>query len=117
MIFEDKVTGGILTVKPLARRIDASASANFKGHIADWINEGQKQIVLDLADVDFIDSSGLVAIVSSLKMIAPAGELVICGMSEAVMNLFRLTRMNRVFRTFESREAAVNGLLNVSTKG
>jgi anti-sigma B factor antagonist len=110
MIFENKMMGEILAVKPLGNRIDASASTNFKGYMQDWINEGRRLIVLDLAAVDFIDSSGLVAIVSVLKMIGPGGELVICGMSEEVMNLFRLTRMNRVFQIFDSREAAVNAL-------
>jgi anti-sigma B factor antagonist len=117
MIFEDKMMGEILTVKPLGRRIDASSSTNLKGHMVDWITEGKKHIVLDLSGVDFIDSSGLVAIVSALKMIGPGGDLVICGMSEAVMNLFRLTRMNRVFQIFPSREAAVHALSNLSKTG
>src|SRR5512136_1080484 len=117
MIFEDKVKGEILTVKPLARRIDASGSTHFKGHILDWVNEGRKRIVLDLADVDFIDSSGLVALVSVLKMIGPGGELVICGMNEAVLDLFRLTRMNRVFQIFPSRKAAVDALSNLPATG
>ena len=110
MIFEDKWMGEILTVKPLEKRIDASSSANFKGHMVDWVNEGKHHIVLDLSEVDFIDSSGLVAIVSVLKIIGPGGDLVICGMTETVMNLFRLTRMNRVFQIFSSRETAVNTL-------
>ncbi len=115
MIFEDKFTRGILTVKPLEKRIDASSSAHFKGHMVDWIDEGKHHIVLDLSGVDFIDSSGLVSMVSILKMLNPAGDLVICGMNKAVMNLFRLTRMNRVFRIFSSREEAVNALLTMVT--
>jgi anti-sigma B factor antagonist len=110
MIFEDRVTGPVLTVRPLAKRIDASGAANFKGHFTDWIGEGRRLIVLDLAEVDFIDSSGLVAIVSVLKTITPEGELAICCMRESVMSLFRLTRMNRVFRIFGSREQAVEAL-------
>jgi len=117
MIFEDKVTGEILTAKPLEKRIDASSSANFKGHMVDWINEGKRHIVLDLSEVDFIDSSGLVAIVSVLKMIGPESDLVICGMKESVMNLFRLTRMNRVFQIFSSAPEAVQALSAIRKEG
>jgi anti-sigma B factor antagonist len=110
MIFEDKFLEGILVVKPLDKRIDASSATNFKEQIVGWINEGNNHIVLDLSNVDFIDSSGLVAIVSVLKTINSRGDLIICGMKEAVMNLFRLTRMNRVFQIFSSEEEAVNAL-------
>lgn len=111
MIFEDKVTGEILTMKPLQKRIDASSAANFKEHMVGWISEGKHHMVLDLSEVDFIDSSGLVAIVSVLKMLNPLlGDLVMCCLNETVMSLFRITRMNRVFQTFPSREAAIKAL-------
>ena len=113
MIFEDKLVEGILVVKPLDKRIDASSAENFKGQMIDWINNGYNYIALDLSEVDFIDSSGLVAIVSALKMINSKGDLVICCMKEAVMNLFRLTRMNRVFQIFSSDEDAVKALSNI----
>jgi anti-sigma B factor antagonist len=110
MIFGDKFIAGILVVRPLDKRIDASASANFEGHIVESINEGNNRLVLDMSEVDFIDSSGLVAIVSILRRIGPNGDLVICGMKETVLNLFRLTRMNRVFRIFPSAKEAVDVL-------
>lgn len=117
MIFEDKLTNKILIVKPLEKRIDAFSAANFQGHIVDWIAEGKNHIVLDLSGIFFIDSSGLVAIVSILKMLNPSGNLVICGMNEAVLDLFRLTRMNRVFQIFSSREEAVDALLKTLPNG
>lgn len=74
------------------------------------INEGWHRIVLNLTEVDFIDSSGLAAIASILKMIGPGGDIVICGLNESVLNLFRLTRMNRVFRIYASEPEAVQSL-------
>jgi anti-sigma B factor antagonist len=60
--------------------------------------------------VDFIDSSGLGAIVSALKTIGRNGDLVLCGIKETVMSLFRLTRMDRVFRIFTDQGEATAAL-------
>lgn len=110
MQIQSKKVGNILILKPSEKRIDASVATNFKGKIIDLINAGNKRIVLNLDGVDFIDSSGLGAIVSSLKAIGNEGDLVICGISETVMTLFRLTRMNRVFQIFSTEDEALKAL-------
>jgi anti-sigma B factor antagonist len=107
MQLEEKKIGGILVVKPLKKRIDASASNEFKKKMNDWIQGGNRLIVLNLENVDFIDSSGLGAIISSLKAVGDDGKLVICGIGETVMSLFRLTRMDRVFQIFHFEKDAV----------
>ncbi len=112
MQLEDKKIGNVLIVKPLEKRIDASSATDFKGKMVDWVNGGNNRIVLNLSLVDFIDSSGLGAIVSSLKTIGNNGDLVICGVRDTVMSLFRLTRMNRVFQIFVSEEEALSALAN-----
>jgi anti-sigma B factor antagonist len=110
MQIEDRKVGDILVVLPLEKRIDASVSTEFKGKMVDWINQGNRRIVLDLSQVDFIDSSGLGAIVSSLKTIGNDGDLVVCCTRETVMSLFRLTRMNRVFQIFAAQTEAIEAL-------
>lgn len=102
--------GAVLVVKPMDKRIDASSASAFKAKIAAWIQGGERRIVLNLAEVEFIDSSGLGAIVSSLKAMGGEGDLVICNPRETVMSLFRLTRMNRVFQILPSEEEAVASL-------
>lgn len=108
MRMEDTLIEDVLVLKPASRRIEASTSSDFKSTVAEWIKKGHRRIVLDLAGIDFIDSSGLGAIISSLKSVGDGGDLVLCNISEQVMNLFRLTRMNRVFAIFDSREKAVD---------
>lgn len=102
--------GDILVVTPEGKRIDAYSAPAFKGKLVDWIGSGHLRIVLDLSSVEFVDSSGLGAIVSTLKTIGNRGDLVICGVQKTVMNLFQLTRMNRVLRIFPSREDALKAL-------
>lgn len=111
MQIEGKKVGDLLLVTPLEKRLDASAAADFKGKIVDWINAGNNRIVLDLSQVEFVDSSGLGAIVSCLKTLGGNGDLVICGIRETVMSLFQLTRMNRVFQIFPTETEALKALV------
>ena len=107
MQIEGKQVDGLLVVTPLEKRLDASAAADFKGKMVDWINAGHQRIILDLSRVDFVDSSGLGAIVSCLKTLGGNGDLIICCVRETVMSLFQLTRMNRVFQMFNSEAEAI----------
>jgi anti-sigma B factor antagonist len=66
--------------------------------------------VLDLSGVEFVDSSGLGAIVSCLKRLGPRGSLAIAGAQGSVQRLFTLTRMDRVFPLHETVDAAVDSL-------
>lgn len=112
---EDREVGEVLVVKPLDRRIDASGAPDLKGKMVDWINGGRNHIVLDLSNVDFIDSSGLGTIVSILKTLGNKGDLRISGLKETVMSLFRLTRMDRVFQIYPSAEDAIMALSDAAS--
>jgi len=110
MQLQSEKIGSVLVVKPFDRRMDASVAVDFKEKMASLINEGHDLVVLDMEGVDFIDSSGLGAIVSSLKTIGRKGDLVISGLQQTVMSMFKLTRMDRVFRIFQNRDEAVAAL-------
>ena len=110
MQLQEKKMDDVLIVRPLEKRIDAGTATAFKQKMNDWIESGNRRIILNLSEVDFIDSSGLSAIISGLKKLDNDGSLVICVVKETVMSLFRLTRMDRVFDIFPSEEAALKAL-------
>jgi anti-sigma B factor antagonist len=86
-------------------RLDASVAPQFKTEMTEIVNNGAKRIVLDMAAVKLIDSSGLGTLVSILKLLNGQGSIVIRGASPSVLGLFKLTRMDRVF-TIEAATAA-----------
>ena len=79
-------------------RIDAAVAIQFKDALREMTASERNRVVLDLARVGFIDSSGLGAIVSVLKFLAPARTLELAALTPNVERVFRLTRMNEVFR-------------------
>ena len=99
-----------MIARPLDARIDAASSIFFKNALVEWINKGCRQIVLDMQNVEFLDSSGLGVIISTLKAMDGDGELVLSGVKKGVMSLLCLTRMNRVFRVYDFNEEAIGAI-------
>ena len=89
-----------------ADRIDAAMAIQFKDDMRTETSEGPDRVVLDLTNVDFIDSSGLGAIVGVLKYLGQKGTVVVAGVTTSVERVFQLTRMDRVFKIYPTvREA------------
>ncbi len=88
-------------------RIDAAVAIEFKDAMRARTEDGPNVVVLDLSQVQFIDSSGLGAIVSVMKTMSSQRQLVLAGLTPTVEKVFRLTRINTVFRVFVTLEGAL----------
>ncbi len=97
---QEKMNGCIvLYIKE--ERIDAHNSAELKETILHLIEHGDANIIVQLEQVRFIDSSGLGALLSGYKnAAAKSGKLVIANMQKQVLSMFELTRLNRVFEIY-----------------
>ncbi|MDJ7507875.1 STAS domain-containing protein [Salmonella enterica] len=111
MNFEMHSENGVEIVVPLVRRLDASVALTFKQQVLEVIEQSNKNILLDFSHVDFIDSSCLGALVSILKSLNGKGELVLCSLNINIHNLFKLTRMDRIFSIRDNRQDALQMLM------
>lgn len=72
------------------------------------IEKGTGKLLVDLSGVTFIDTSGLSVLISAYKLVrARNGRMVLCAIPVAVRTLLELTRLNEIFESFASAEAAV----------
>ena len=97
----------VISVQVLEDRIDAATAIQFKEKMRDLTRDGPDRVVLDLARVQFLDSSGLGAIVAVKKLLGPDRALELSGLTPTVEKVFRLTRMDSVFTIHSSLEVAV----------
>lgn len=88
--------------------LDAGNSQEFKNDVAPVL-EQHRQVVFDMSELTFVDSSGCGALLSCLRKVEEEGrgDLLLCSVSSQVQDLFKVVRMDQVFRIFESREKAV----------
>ncbi|WP_414548070.1 STAS domain-containing protein [Anabaena sp. CCY 0017] len=69
-------------------------------------------ILIDLKDVNFIDSSGLGALVAAMQAVKQSnGKLFICSVNDQVKTIFELTKMDRILQVFTTREEFNNQVL------
>jgi len=99
---------GVTIATVAVDELDASNSAEFKRDIGTVL-QTQSNLVLDLSQLRFVDSSGLGAMLSCLRQVtAKGGDLKLCAMSKQVRALFELVRMHRIFDIYGTRDEAVH---------
>ena len=96
-----------LVIELRVDNLDASNVREFKDAVQALIHE-QNRVVLDMTAVKFVDSSGLGALISCLRLLnTRRGDFKLCAMSKPVRALFELMRMHRVFNIYDARSDAV----------
>lgn len=98
MIHITKYDQDIVAVRPGVERLTAINAKAFKDEVVALIDEGSTHLLFDFKDVSFLDSSGLGALTGVLKKIGHRGDMAVCGLNADVSQMFRICRMDRVFK-------------------
>lgn len=93
--YHQTAAGFVVTVQET--RIDAACAIEFKEAVRGLISSGHGPLILDLSAVTFLDSSGLGAVVSVMKLLGTERTLELAGLTPNVARVFRLTRMDAIF--------------------
>jgi len=95
----------------LKGRLDLESSASVKEEIRRSLGQGCVKLVLNLQGVEFINSSGLGALVSALKEIRLAkGRLVVCRLAPYVREIFEITQLSHIFEIYATEGEALEAL-------
>lgn len=87
-------------------RLDAIGGKTLKQQWETLAPRNYKAWIVDLSRIEFIDSSGLVALVSGLEWAARSGtQLFLCGLRPSARLIFEITQLDQVFLIFENYEA------------
>lgn len=115
--FHTRRADDITVVKCSGRIVEGAESAALQRHISDLVAE-HPYILLDLAGVDFIDSSGLGLLLRCLIRTRNAqGILKVCGVSPRIGEALRLTKLDTVFELYGSEAEAIAGFYLPSKAG
>jgi len=105
---QTELTTDVVVLSVPGPRLDASNVKTIKDKIGPVIGSTSK-LVIDLSAVRFMDSSGLGAILGTLRQLsARGGQMKIFGLSTAVRSLFELVRMHKVVDIYNTREEALS---------
>jgi len=111
MNYKQKVLGHILLITIEISEAGLNQSEKFKNYLLDNSATDNPKIIIDMAKVLYMDSSFIGALVVGLKrVLSKNGEMVLINIQNDVLALFELTRLDQVFKIYESLEEAQNSL-------
>ena len=106
--FDTTVVQGGATVIEANGRLDMVAAPRLKALVQVAVTDAQTPVVVDLAGVEFIDSTGLGALISGLRVTRQAGsDLRIAGAGAQVLSVLAMTRIDKVIQPYPSVEDAL----------
>lgn len=100
---------GAAVIRPMGQRMDLQVAGEFRAAMLELIQGGHTRLVVDLEDVNFIDSSGLGALVTALKTVKlrnTDGDVRLANVRPPVVALLEIIRLHRVFSSYPSVDLA-----------
>jgi len=99
-----------VTIVDLSGRITlGEGSVVLRDTIRDVVGQGNKQILLNLGDVTYIDSSGIGELVSAYTSVRnQGGELKLLNLTKKVHDLLQITKLYTVFDIKDDEAAAIS---------
>jgi len=101
-------TLGDVTVLDLEGNLALEGNAQFRKRVTATIDAGARKLILNLAGVPYMDSSGLGELISCYTTLrGVSGHLKLLHLSHRLQTLLVITKLSTVFETFDSEPAAV----------
>ena len=96
-----------VSVVTVGGEVDVYTAAQLRAALDEEIAAGRAELVVDLDEVTFLDSTGLGVLVGRLKLVRNTGWLRIVCSNERILRVFRITGLDKVFGIHDSLEDAL----------
>lgn len=108
MQIDERTIGDVLVLDVNGRITLGEGDEILKDKVNSLLNQGKKKIVLNLAEVPYVDSAGLGAIVRTYTTVSrQGGNLKLLSLTKRITDLLAITKLLTVFETYESENDAV----------
>ena len=100
--------GDVTVIDAVGKITLGDGASSFRETIRNLNGSGQKKLLLNLAEVSYIDSSGIGEMVSGFTTVAnQGGVLKLLNLNKRVKDLLQITKLYTVFEVFDDESAAV----------
>jgi anti-sigma B factor antagonist len=109
MKIENRIVGDVHLLDCSGKITLGEGTMAIRNTVREVLKNGGKKIVLNLADVNYIDSSGIGELVSSFTTVTNQnGQLKLLSLTKKIHELLAITKLLTVFQTFDDEAAALN---------
>lgn len=108
MKITQREVGGVVILDLNGKLTGGPDAEVFRTLFKSLIEQGKKQIVVNLEKVSWINSTGLGILIHSFSSVrAAGGDLVVMGASERIESILYVTKLSLLFKSFENEDEAV----------
>ena len=107
MKFTDEMTGEVVVINISGKIMGGDETTMFHGKIHEYLKAGQKNILLDLEKVDWMNSVGLGMLISALTTVKNEGGRLVLANITKIESVLTITRLITVFEHYDSRDEAL----------
>ena len=108
MQIEERAVGDVVILDLKGRITLGEGDELLKDKVNSLVNQGRKKILLNLADVPYVDSAGLGEVVRTYTTVSrQGGSLKLLNLTKRITDLLSITKLLTVFETFDSESDAV----------
>ena len=107
MNFKDYVEGDVVVFEVSGKIMGGEETTMFRGKVQEYITQNKKNFLVDLADVDWMNSIGLGMLISVYTTVKNAEGLLVLANITKIESILTITRLISVFKHFDSREEAM----------
>ena len=108
---------GSVSIVEVVGKLTSIESGALRNSISRLLQEGRKQIVLNLRGLEYLDSSGISDLVQAyLSVIKRGGEMKVVGLSEKIEEILKITHLYQVFPEFRDEQEALRSFPQSSSK-
>jgi anti-sigma B factor antagonist len=109
MEMKERDSGGVTILDLSGRIIQGGGDLILKDKLQSLVQQGKKNILLNLAEVGYIDSAGLGGLVSAhITLSREGGRVKLVNVTKKLHDLLSITKLHLVFETFDSEAAAID---------
>lgn len=100
--------GKVLVLK-LKGRLDAVSSPGAEKKVFDFINDGERYLLMDFSEVDYLSSAGMRMLLSTTKKLKLlSGKLIVCHVTPNVMDVLKMSGFDHVLELTATQADALN---------
>ena len=108
MQIEERAVGDVVVLDLKGKITLGEGDELLKDKVNSLVNQGHKKVILNLADVPYIDSAGLGEVVRTYTTVSrQGGSLKLLSLTKRITDLLSITKLLTVFETFDSENEAV----------
>jgi anti-sigma B factor antagonist len=108
MTIDTRTSNGVTILDIHGKITIGEGSAEIRNRVRDLLQAGRKNILLNLGDVSYVDSSGIGELVSSFTTVTnQGGQLKLLNLTKKLRELLAITKLLTVFDTYDDESKAI----------